>query len=82
MSHVSTSPIRSPNVVVEHNADIHTIVEHDPEVNANGKDSNDVQHGRDYGDAVDAVHRSHHVDSGLDVSEDVEEEGERSLRSV
>lgn len=80
MSDASTSPTRSPNAVIEHDADIHTVAEHDPKVNNANKDSGDVQHGRDYRDAVDAVHRSHHLDSGLDVSEDVEEEGKRFLR--
>lgn len=85
MSDASASRTRSPDVAVEPSVHIDAVAESDPATNlADRKDSDEVQRGYDYKGAVDAVHRSHHADSGLDVSEDVdeEEEGECFTRDV
>ncbi|KAF8602274.1 RabGAP/TBC [Ceratobasidium sp. AG-I] len=77
MSDASTSPTHSPNLVVEHDADTHIVAEHDPEVNlASRTDSDELERGFEPKGAVDAVYRSQHADSGLDVSEDVDVEEE------
>ncbi|KAG8689360.1 hypothetical protein FRC08_010978, partial [Ceratobasidium sp. 394] len=73
MSHESSPTTRSPRVTVTDVEDA-SGVQHDPAVGSpNDNDGLDT-HEDTREHIVDAVHRSHHVDSGLDVSGDIDED--------
>ncbi|KAG8689209.1 hypothetical protein FRC08_011045, partial [Ceratobasidium sp. 394] len=81
MSHETSPATRSPKVMVTDVEDV-SGVQHDPAVGSpNDNDGLDT-HEDTHEHIVDAVHRSHHVDSGLDVSGDIDEDDNRNLDGV
>jgi hypothetical protein len=76
MSNASTSAIHSPTIAMTVLEDASGVQRDSEFDSSNGEDSPDAQSGV-HEHSADGVHRSHHADSGLDVSEDVDQDGEQ-----
>ncbi|KAG8782495.1 hypothetical protein FRC12_020756 [Ceratobasidium sp. 428] len=80
MSHESSPTRESPRVTITDVEDVDEAERNSAVNSPNDKDSLEA-HDEGHEHTVDAVHRSHHADSGLDVSGDVDEDDTEQLEN-